>query len=155
MQSREVSDYSLFPAKYITWISVSRGGKHANSKDNSLPSLVCVFKDCREVNIVQDSSFPHLTKAQDKQTCFLLSLTKETQPPCCLCIRPKRWRPHNEQAPSPASGVSSVQSHASARAFWKASQKRSKEMLTPEQSPSKQIKAWENKDSVPPGTSFV
>lgn len=40
--------------------------------------LVCVFKDSWEVSIVQDSSFLHLTKVQDKH--FLLSLRKGT--PC-------------------------------------------------------------------------
>lgn len=75
--------------------------------------LVCVFKDSWEVNIVQDSSFLHLTKAQDKQKRFLLSLRKGTQPPCCLSSGAEDLETAQQASPAPSLVFLQLRSHAS------------------------------------------
>lgn len=78
--------------------------------------LVCVFKDSWEVSIVQDSSFLHLTKVQDKH--FLLSLRKGT--PCCPSSGAEDLGIAQQASSYPTLGLLQLQSHGSAKAFQKA-----------------------------------
>lgn len=123
------SQLSTLLNMYILW-----GGWEMLQEKKTIPfhCLVCVFKDSWEVNIVQDSNFLHLTKAQDKQKHFLLGLTEGTQPPCCLSSREDLETA--QQGSYPTFSVSS----ASAPCFCISipeglMTERSKEMLNPEQ----------------------
>lgn len=142
------SDHSLFVTEYITEFVLHGGWRRILKEEKTIPfqCLVCVFKDSWEVNAVQDSCFLHLTKAQDKQKHFLLSLRKGTEPPCCLSSGEDL-----ETAQQASSYPNFTASSASVPCFcisipedlmteW------SKKMLNPKQPLSYQLNAWGNKD---------